>query len=56
MVSRSKQLMEKKRIAKVPGLVRKLYKTLGTLSELFEDRPFTLDGHPVGSVGEVKRK
>ena len=28
MVSRSKQLMEKKRIAKVPGLVRKLYKTL----------------------------
>ena len=32
---------------------RDLYATLGTLAELFPGRPFTLDGHPVGSVGEV---
>ena len=45
--------MTESAIDQVPGLVRDLHATLGKLAELFPGRPFTLDGHPVGSVGEV---
>lgn len=40
-------------IEQIPALVRDLYNTIGELNKLFKDRPFTLDGHLVGSIGEV---
>jgi hypothetical protein len=40
-------------IAAVPGLVRKLYQVVAEFETLFKGRKFTLDGHIVGSVGEV---
>lgn len=39
-------------IHKVPGLIRELYDITNRLGELFP-RPFTPDGHLVGSIGEV---
>jgi len=43
------------RIAKVGRLIRSLYFVVKELEEEFidEDRKFTLDGHLVGSIGEV---
>ena len=40
-------------IAEVPALVRKLYSVVARLEAIFKDRPFTPDGHLVGSLGEV---
>jgi hypothetical protein len=40
-------------IEQIPGLVRALYRTVAELEHLFPDRPFTPDGHLVGSLGEV---
>jgi hypothetical protein len=40
-------------LEQVPGLVRELYATAAKLRALFPGRPFTLDGHLVGSIGEV---
>lgn len=40
-------------VEKIPGLVRKLYAIVAELGELFPGRRFTLDGHLVGSIGEV---
>ena len=40
-------------IQSVPALIAQLYKTVRALSDLFPDRPFTPDGHLVGSIGEV---
>jgi hypothetical protein len=40
-------------IRQVPRLIRDLYKTVDELNRLFPGRPFTLDGHLVGSIGEV---
>jgi hypothetical protein len=40
-------------IAKVPILVRRLYEIVGEFEDLFKGRKFTLDGHLVGSIGEV---
>jgi hypothetical protein len=37
----------------VPALVRALYDIVHRLEELFPGRRFTLDGHLVGSIGEV---
>jgi hypothetical protein len=37
----------------VPDLVRRLYVIVGELEGYFPGRPFTLDGHLVGSLGEV---
>ena len=37
----------------VPRLVGRLYETVSELEELFSGRHFTLDGHIVGSLGEV---
>lgn len=37
----------------VPELVRDLYKLVHRLEGLFPGRRFTLDGHLVGSLGEV---
>lgn len=37
----------------VPDLITQLYKTVRALNDLFPDRPFTPDGHLVGSIGEV---
>ena len=42
-----------KSIEQIPGLIRKLYCTVAELQKLFPDRPFTPDGHLVGSLGEV---
>ena len=37
----------------VPELVRRLYAIVGELESHFPGRPFTPDGHLVGSIGEV---
>jgi hypothetical protein len=42
-----------KSIEQVPALIRKLYAIVAELQKLFPDRPFTPDGHLVGSLGEV---
>ena len=41
------------RIEEVPALITKLLSAAQRLNELFEGRPFTPDGHLVGSIGEV---
>lgn len=40
-------------IEQVPGLIKELYKIVEKLELLFPGRPFTPDGHMVGSLGEV---
>jgi len=37
----------------VPALIAQLYQTVRALNKLFPGRPFTPDGHLVGSIGEV---
>ena len=37
----------------VPGLIKRLYKVVDRLEQLFPGRKFTPDGHLVGSIGEV---
>jgi hypothetical protein len=41
------------RIDEIPDLVRRLYDIVGRLESAFPGRKFTLDGHLVGSIGEV---
>jgi hypothetical protein len=40
-------------VDQVPALVRELYASAAKLQALFPSRKFTLDGHLVGSIGEV---
>jgi len=40
-------------IREVPALIAQLYRTVRELNKLFPNRPFTPDGHLVGSIGEV---
>lgn len=40
-------------IDQVPALVAELYRIVDRLEELFPGRPFTIDGHLLGSIGEV---
>jgi len=40
-------------VTEVPGLVQQLYAIVSHLESLFEGRKFSLDGHLVGSIGEV---
>jgi hypothetical protein len=40
-------------IAQVPAIVERLYDLVGELERAFPGRPFTPDGHLVGSLGEV---
>ena len=42
-----------KAVERIPELVRALYGTVAELQRLFPGRPFTPDGHLVGSLGEV---
>jgi len=44
---------KKDRIGQIPAIVGRLCKAVRELEVLFPDRPFTLDGHLVGSIGEV---
>jgi hypothetical protein len=37
----------------VPVLIGQLFQIVQLLNKIFPDRPFTLDGHLVGSIGEV---
>lgn len=37
---------------RVPGLVKNLYQIVSQLQSIFPGRPFTPDGHMVGSLGE----
>ena len=39
--------------AEIPSIVRELYELVEQLESLFPGRRFTLDGHLVGSLGEV---
>ena len=41
------------RSEKVPGIVRQVCDLVAELEQLFHGRSFTLDGHLVGSIGEV---
>ena len=43
----------KEGIEAVPSLVKELYTIVRKLEDHFPDRKFTLDGHLVGSIGEV---
>jgi len=43
-------------IREVPELIAQLYKITQRLEEIFPGRPFTPDGHLVGSIGEVVAK
>jgi hypothetical protein len=45
--------MPTENINKIPELIKELYSITDQLEELFNGRPFTLDGHLVGSIGEV---
>jgi hypothetical protein len=40
-------------ISELPTLIGDLFRTVDKLNQLFPDRPFTPDGHLVGSIGEV---
>ena len=40
-------------IEQVPNLIHELYAIVARLEGQFPGRPFTLDGHLVGSIGEV---
>ena len=40
-------------IEHIPRLIAQLYQTVHELNERFRGRPFTPDGHLVGSIGEV---
>jgi hypothetical protein len=40
-------------IDEISGLIKNLYAIVARLEELFPGRPFTPDGHLVGSLGEV---
>lgn len=40
-------------IEQVPALIAQLYQTTECLDRIFPGRPFTPDGHLVGSIGEV---
>ncbi len=45
--------MTESNVRGVPALIVQLYQTVRALNKLFPDRPFTPDGHLVGSIGEV---
>jgi len=45
--------MSKDSISELPGLIGDLFRTVDKLNRLFPNRPFTPDGHLVGSIGEV---
>ena len=40
-------------VSEIPQLIRELYRIVERLEALFPERRFTLDGHLVGSIGEV---
>jgi hypothetical protein len=40
-------------VQEVPALISELYRIVDRLEELFPGRPFTVDGHLLGSIGEV---
>lgn len=42
-----------KNLRKIPALIGQLFRTVRCLDTLFPERPFTPDGHLVGSIGEV---
>ena len=45
--------MNVEKIEQIPGLIREIYSLTDRLTQLFPNRPFTPDGHLVGSIGEV---
>jgi len=45
--------MKSNGIDQLPEIVKDLYRIVGRLDQLFPGRRFTLDGHLVGSIGEV---
>ena len=44
---------EKPDITDIPRLIGELFNIVKSLNEIFPERPFTPDGHLVGSIGEV---
>jgi len=41
---------------KLASVIRRLFQTCADLESMFPGRPFTPDGHPMGSIGEVMAK
>ena len=46
-------MIDSRAIDEVPNLVADLYRIVDRLEGLFHGRPFTVDGHLLGSIGEV---
>lgn len=46
-------MSELKAVAEVPELISELYRIVDRLEGIFPGRPFTIDGHLLGSIGEV---
>ena len=44
------------KVNEIPRIIQSLYKCVHKLEDLFPERKFTLDGHIVGSIGEVFAK
>jgi hypothetical protein len=42
--------------SRIPAIITKLYALVDELEHLFPERKFTLDGHLVGSIGEIAAK
>ena len=40
-------------IRRLPALILQLFQTVRDLNRIYPDRPFTPDGHLIGSIGEV---
>lgn len=53
MQRESRRPTRRMQIDRIPVLVRRLSAVVRELGRLFPGRPFTLDGHLVGSIGEV---
>lgn len=45
--------MDDEKAARVRELIQRLFRTCADLEALFPGRPFTPDGHTMGSIGEV---
>lgn len=45
--------MANRYVERIPSLIQQIFDLTGQLHLMFPDRPFTPDGHLVGSIGEV---
>lgn len=53
LATRTTEQASKAALQEVPALISELYRIVDRPEELFPGRPFTIDGHLLGSIGEV---